>query len=150
MNQEIMKIATNEAVKAVDDGDGGPFGAVITRGDEVLSVAHNEVLKRQDSVAHAIILAIQEAEQKVGSQDLSGCSLFTVNEPCPMCLGACMNAGIEHIYYGLPSKKATEVGFAYEKYQNLVESDSYKNKYMSQVNPLDCLRAYEHYVNKQG
>lgn len=148
-HEERMKIAINEALKAVDDGDGGPFGAVIVQNDEVLSTAHSEVLKRQDSVVHAVILAIQEAEKRLGSHDLSGCSLYTVNRPCPMCLGACLNAGIDHVYYGVPHKKTSEIGFSYEKYQNLVESDSFKDKFMTQVGVIDCLRAYEHYLNKQ-
>lgn len=82
-----MKLAIAEAKKGIEAGDGGPFGAVIVKGDTIVGVGHNQVVKRHDPTCHGEIMAIHAACEKLGTFDLSGCVIYTTGEPCPMCLG---------------------------------------------------------------
>lgn len=83
----------------VIDKTGGPFGAVIVRGDEVLAACGNSVLADNDPTAHAEINAIRAACKKVGSPHLDGATLFTSCECCPMCYAAAYWTRIGKIYY---------------------------------------------------
>lgn len=106
-----MKIAYDEATKGMLADDGGPFGAVIVRDNEVIAKAHNRVLSSKDPTAHAEINVIREASQKLETFDLSGCTLYTTCMPCPMCLGAIMWARISVVYYGATAQDAANGGF---------------------------------------
>ena len=83
-----MTEAINEALDGIRCGHGGPFGCVIVKDGEIIGRGHNRVLIDNDSTAHGEIVAIRNAEQQLGSYDLSGCILYTTGEPCPMCLYA--------------------------------------------------------------
>ena len=111
-----MDNAVSEARAGVEKGDGGPFGAVIMRGDEVLAAAHNEVLSRNDPTAHAEILAIRAAAAAIGSPHLDGCTLYTTCEPCPMCLAAIHWARIERVVYAETRQDAAKIGFDDERF----------------------------------
>src|SRR5215813_3199446 len=86
--EEFMVMAFEVALQGVESDDGGPFGAVVVRGDEVLATAHNRVVGDNDPTAHAEIGAIRAACAALGSFQLDGCELYASCEPCPMCLGA--------------------------------------------------------------
>ncbi len=96
---KYMQMAFDEVFDSIDRKEGGPFGAVIVRGDEVISVAHNEVLKRNDPTAHGEVMAIRKACEKLDTVDLSECELYTTAKPCPMCKGAIQWSGIRRVYY---------------------------------------------------
>ncbi|QHB53449.1 nucleoside deaminase [Lentilactobacillus hilgardii] len=106
-----MSLAAKEAENNLRTGDGGPFGAVIANGQDILVTAHNQVLKDQDPTAHAEITAIRKATKKLGSYDLSGYTLYTSCYPCPMCLGAIIWSNIKVAYYGNTAKDAAKIGF---------------------------------------
>ena len=106
-----MKVAYDEATKGMLENEGGPFGAVIIKNDNIIASAHNRVLISKDPTAHAEINAIRLASQKLDSFDLSGCVLYTTCMPCPMCLGAIMWARIENVYYGATEVDAARGGF---------------------------------------
>lgn len=91
---------------------GGPFGAVIVKNSIIVSEAHNTVFLSNDPTAHAEVSAIRKAAEALGSFDLSGCSLYTSCEPCPMCLGAIYWAGISKVVYASDRKDAEEAGFS--------------------------------------
>ena len=95
-----MQIAIEAAREGMESGAGGPFGAVIVKGGEVIAVAHNEVLATNDPTAHAEIVAIRKATAKLGRFDISDCTLYSTCEPCPMCLSAIHWAGIKKLYFG--------------------------------------------------
>ena len=77
----------NEARKTMNENKGGPFGAVITdKEGNIISVASNRVLELHDATAHAEVMAIRKAGEKLGTHDLSGCILYATGYPCPMCL----------------------------------------------------------------
>jgi guanine deaminase len=106
-----MQIAYDEATKGMLEDDGGPFGAVIVQNDKIIAKAHNKVISSKDPTAHAEIIAIREASQKLDSFNLSGCILYTTCMPCPMCLGAIMWARINKVYYGTTEEDAAKSGF---------------------------------------
>ncbi len=110
-DEKFMRIAITEARFGIDRGHGGPFGAVIARGNEVLAIAHNTVLRDNDPVQHAEIRAISLAAKKLGVYDLSGCEIYSTTEPCPMCFSAIHWARIDRLIYGTRIEAVRELGF---------------------------------------
>ncbi len=106
-----MQQAIELAQHAVESGAGGPFGALIVRGDEVLASGHNRVLAHRDPTAHAEVCAIRAACQATGEVHLHGTHLYTSCEPCPMCLAAAHWAHIGHIWYAGTRDDAARIGF---------------------------------------
>ncbi len=96
---EYMQMAYDRVLQNLDKKEGGPFGAVIVRDGLVIAAAHNEVLLRKDPTAHAEIMAIRYACEKLGTHDLSGCEIYATAKPCPMCKGAIQWSGIKKVYY---------------------------------------------------
>ena len=72
---KFMKIAIEEALAGMENNDGGPFGAVIVRNGEIISRAHNQVIKTNDPTAHAEVTAIRKASSTLGKFDLSDCKI---------------------------------------------------------------------------
>jgi tRNA(Arg) A34 adenosine deaminase TadA len=110
MNEKWMKRAIELSVNNVKNG-GGPFGAVIVRGDELISIGVNRVTDRCDPTAHAEVCAIREATSKLQRFDLSDCEIYTSCEPCPMCLGAIYWAHLKKVYYAGTKQDAADAGF---------------------------------------
>ncbi len=91
---------------------GGPFGAVITRQDEIIAESNNRVVLTHDPTAHAEMIVIREASALLKTHDLSGCTLYTSCEPCPMCFGAVYWAGIRKVVYASDRIDAAAAGFS--------------------------------------
>lgn len=111
MDESIMRVVIDEAMRGVASGDGGPFGAVVAQNGSIISAEHNVVLKLHDATAHAEMQAIRAASQKLGRFDLSDCVLYSSSEPCPMCLSAAIWAKIPVIYFGCTRRDAEAIGF---------------------------------------
>ncbi len=92
-----MKRAIGEALKVKDDV---PVGAIILKEGKIIARAHNLKEENQDVTAHAEILAIKEAEEKMNSWRLDDCEMYVTLEPCPMCGWAIMQARIKTLYFG--------------------------------------------------
>jgi guanine deaminase len=107
----FMEIARQEARRGMQAGEGGPFGAVIVKDGRVIASAHNQVLKTHDATAHAEISAIRQANEILGTHDLSGCEIFTTCYPCPMCFSALLWARIKTVWYGCTAEQAAKIGF---------------------------------------
>ncbi|SEW08000.1 tRNA(Arg) A34 adenosine deaminase TadA [Prevotella aff. ruminicola Tc2-24] len=104
-----------EAIRLADESvlrGGGPFGAVIVKDGEIIAGSSNSVTIDQDPTAHAEVNTIREACRKLGTFDLTGCTIYTSCEPCPMCLGAIYWARISRIFYGNTRKDARDIDFA--------------------------------------
>lgn len=82
-----------------------PIGAVVTRGGEIVGEAFNRPRALHDPTAHAEILAIRAAAERLGSERLQECDLWVTLEPCPMCAGAIAHARIARLYYGASDPK---------------------------------------------
>ena len=100
----FMELALDEARKAQDLGE-VPIGCVIVRDGVVIAAAGNRTLTDRDPTAHAEVLAIRAAAQKLGSERLVDCDLHVTLEPCAMCAAAISFARIRRVYYGAPDPK---------------------------------------------
>jgi len=106
-----MKVALEEARIGIEAEDGGPFGAVIVKGGEIIARGHNEVIKHNDPTAHAEMVTIRRAAKKLGNFSLEGCVLYTTGEPCPMCFSAIHWAHLDRVYYCNTKADAAAIGF---------------------------------------
>jgi len=104
-----MEMALLEAERAAALGE-VPVGAVVVCGDEVVARAHNLRESARDPLAHAEILAIRAAAEKLGRWRLSGCTLVVTLEPCPMCAGAVVNARVDRLVFGARDPRAGACG----------------------------------------
>ena len=103
-NHKFMNLALEEAQKAFHIAE-IPVGAVIAKGDELLSRTHNLREKDENPLGHAELLAIKEASKKLNSWRLKDCRLYVSLEPCLMCIGAIVQARISHLIYACPDSK---------------------------------------------
>jgi|TARA_Y100001949_G_scaffold157563_1_gene147225 tRNA(adenine34) deaminase len=100
----FMKIALKEAMVAYDEEE-IPVGAVIVHNNKVISKGHNQCQKLNDSTAHAEMIAITSAQNKIGSKYLNECEMYVTLEPCMMCSGAIHLSKIQKVIYGLDDKE---------------------------------------------
>ena len=105
----LMRRALLAAESAAERGE-VPVGAVVARGEEVLAVAANEREATNDPTAHAELLAIRKAAEALGGWRLTGCTLYSTLEPCPMCAGAAHAARMDRLVYATPDPKAGYAG----------------------------------------
>jgi tRNA(Arg) A34 adenosine deaminase TadA len=104
----------NEAIRLAGDNvdnEGGPFGAVIVKDNEIIARGTNRVTSNNDPTAHAEVQAIREACSKLETFDLSGCTIYTSCEPCPMCFSAIYWAHVDAVYYAANHEDAAKAGF---------------------------------------
>lgn len=99
-----MLSALKCAYKAKEEGE-VPIGAVVVLNGKIISRGHNRRTKKQLATAHAEIEAIEKACKKLKSWRLPECEIYVTLEPCPMCMGAILNARIKKVYYGAPEAK---------------------------------------------
>lgn len=99
MNEKYMTIALEMAKIGYKKGE-VPIGAVVVKDGQVLSAEHNRTEELSDPTAHAEVLAIKKAAEKLGDFRLNGAQLYVTLEPCPMCAGAAINARISEIIFG--------------------------------------------------
>jgi guanine deaminase len=111
MDKTFMARAIQLSLDNVLTGVGGPFGAVIVKEGVVIAEAANQVTATNDPTAHAEVLAIRQACQRLSCFELRGCDLYTSCEPCPMCLGAIYWARIAKVYFGNLAADAAKIGF---------------------------------------
>ena len=105
--RRALKLASGYAISCA----GGPFGAVIAAGDEIVAEGVNRVTLELDPTAHAEICAIREACRKLGRFSLWGCTLYSSCEPCPMCLSAIYWARLDALYFAASRDDAARAGF---------------------------------------
>lgn len=99
MNNQFMQEALYEAKKAAEAGE-IPVGAVIVQNGEVIARGHNLTVEKDNILAHAEFLVIEDALHKLSKRRLSGCSLYVTLEPCAMCAGAILLARPDRVYFG--------------------------------------------------
>ncbi|MFA6379350.1 MAG: nucleoside deaminase [Candidatus Omnitrophota bacterium] len=109
-DEKYMFLAMKKAREGISKGQ-TPFGACIVKKGKVVILAHNVVWKTTDITAHAEINAIRLACKKLKTIDLSGCTIYSTCEPCPMCFSACHWARIDKIVYGATICDAKRYGF---------------------------------------
>lgn len=146
---DFMAEAIGEADKGIHANHGGPFGSVVVKDGKIIGKGHNMVLANHDATAHGEVSAIRDAGLRLGTHDLSGCTIYTTGEPCPMCLCACMWANIEHIYYGATIADNEHIGFRDLKFNNLMGGREKLKEYMTEMDREACLRLFDEYNHIQ-
>ena len=103
--EKFMRAAIRIAQKGLTEGE-VPIGAVVVYESKVVARGYNRRARLQLASAHAEMMAIDKACKKFGSWRLpEGCELYVTLEPCPMCMGACLNARVDKIYFGSYEQK---------------------------------------------
>ncbi len=106
-----MKLAYNQAIDAWRQ-DEVPVGAIIEHEGEIIAAAHNMVDSTSDPTAHAEMLAITQAANRIGDWRLNNCRLYVTKEPCPMCAGASVMSRLLEVVYAVPDSKMGCLGGA--------------------------------------
>ncbi|WJN44986.1 tRNA adenosine(34) deaminase TadA [Priestia aryabhattai] len=124
-DEKYMRLAIDEALKAKDKLE-VPIGAVIVQNDEVIAAAYNLRETEQRSVAHAELLAIDEACKKLGTWRLEDTTLYVTLEPCPMCAGAIVLSRVKRVVFGAYDPKGGCAGtllnlLEFEKFNHQAE-----------------------------
>jgi tRNA(adenine34) deaminase len=109
LDDQMMGLALQEARRCLSWGD-VPIGAVVARGSEVLGAAGNQRERLGDPTAHAEVLALREAAQRLGNWRLTGCAMWVTLEPCAMCAGALVLARLDRLAFATADPKAGFVG----------------------------------------
>jgi len=111
MNPKFMRAAIRLSIDMMRRDKGGPFGAVVVKGSRIVGRGCNEVTSSNDPTAHAEIVSIRDACQRLKTFDLDECELYTSCEPCPMCLSAIYWARIRKVFYANTRKDAAKIAF---------------------------------------
>ena len=122
-----MRLAIETTRAGLAEGQ-TPFGAVITRDNELVIAAHNVVWETTDITAHAEVNALRLACRKLGIVDLKGCTIYSTTEPCPMCFSAIHWANVDRIVFGTSIADAAEAGFNELPISNLEMKEKGKSR----------------------
>jgi len=109
--EKFMQEAIALSQSGMDNNEGGPFGCIIVKGDEIIGRGNNKVSSSNDPTAHAEVTAIRDACKNLGTFQLDGCEVYTSCEPCPMCLGAIYWARPKVVYFANNRQDAANIGF---------------------------------------
>lgn len=148
-NEQAMEIAIEES-RANSFNNykcGGPFGAVIVKNGEIVSIAHNTVIESKDATAHAEVNAIRKASEKLETHNLSGCILYTSAEPCPMCLSAIIWANIKEVYYANSAQDTEDIGFRDDMIYDYLKGNHSDIIKLYQMNRKEAIKVFEEFKN---
>ena len=109
IEKRFMEEALKEARAAAEAGE-APIGAVVVREGEIVSRAHNEIERSGDASAHAELLALKRAAERLGTRYLTDCALYVTMEPCPMCAGACLHFRTGAVVFGAYDERCGAFG----------------------------------------
>ena len=151
MNNKFMERAIELSRISVDSG-GGPFGALITRKDEIISEGMNRVTVNNDPTAHAEIVAIREAAKKLNTFKLDQCVLWTSCLPCPGCYSFAFWARISKIYYACTHKDAAAIDFddslIYSEFTKKIEDRRIPMTQIMQKEGVEVFKYWDQKVDK--
>ena len=109
--EQFIKKVIELAQKNVLAGKGGPFAAIVVKGNKIISYGYNQVTSKKDPTSHAEIDAIRKAAKKLKTFDLFDCEIYSSCYPCPMCFSAIYWANIKKVYYCATKEVADKYGF---------------------------------------
>ncbi len=110
-DQKFMRRAIELAEKGMNSNEGGPFGAVVVKDGKIIAEGNNGVTSTNDPTAHAEVVAIRNACEKLKSFQLEDCIIYTSCESCPMCLGAIYWARPKKVFYACDKIDAAKIDF---------------------------------------
>ncbi len=109
-DDQAFMLAALEQARAAQAAGEVPVGAVVVKDGEIIGAGFNAPISRHDPAAHAEILALREAANRLGNYRLPGCELYVTLEPCAMCVGAMLHARIARLVYGATDPKTGACG----------------------------------------
>jgi tRNA(adenine34) deaminase len=141
-----MGLALNEAQKAYEIGE-VPIGAILVLDGQVVATGHNMRESWHDATAHAEMIAIREACQKLGRWRLTGLTLYVTIEPCPMCAGALVMSRIDRLVYGSADAKAGAI----ESIFNIAQNDALNHSMMvtSGIRAHECAQIMKDFFKQR-
>ena len=129
--------------------NGGPFGCVIVKNNEIIAEGSNKVTIINDPTAHAEIVTIRKACKALNNFNLEGTEIYTSCEPCPMCLSAIYWSHIDKIYYSNTRLDAAKIGFDDNYiYNELSKQLSQRKIPMQQINQEDAIKVFKEWELK--
>src|SRR5690349_7660199 len=148
MNTEQQEAFMREAIQLslsnIHSCTGGPFGAVIVREGQIIAKGANSVTATNDPTAHAEVVAIRQACEKLQTFDLSGCEIYASCEPCPMCLGAIYWARLDKLYFANTKSDAAAIHFDDQFiYQELEKPLDQRSLFTRQLLRDEALEAFK-------
>ncbi len=148
--EKFIKLAIELAVKNVESGNGGPFGAVIVKNGKVIATGVNTVTSTNDPTAHAEVNAIRNACKKLNTFQLDECEIYSSCEPCPMCLGAIYWARAKKLYFAANKNDAKDAGFDDSFIYNEIKLPVQKRKLISiPLNPDNKLEPFKLWLKNE-
>jgi tRNA(Arg) A34 adenosine deaminase TadA len=147
-----MREAIRLSIEMMRRGKGGPFGAIVVKGNKIVGRGSNQVTSGNDPTAHAEIVAIREACKKLKTFELDECELYTSCEPCPMCLSAIYWARLKRVYYANTRKDAARIqfddDFIYTEVSRPISKRTLKMKPLLRNEALAAFREWEEKADK--
>jgi tRNA(Arg) A34 adenosine deaminase TadA len=148
--ETFLHEAIEMAVQNVTAGQGGPFAALIVRDGEIVGRGTNVVTTINDPTAHAEVTAIRRACDAQDDFELTGCTMYTTCEPCPMCLGAAYWARLDRIYYAATREDAAAAGFDDDHiYEELSKPPADRRLPMTKALPNQAQRPFEAWADAE-
>ena len=148
---KYMEIVKNKSIEGFKNKEGGPFGAIITdREGNIIAEGNNRVLCSNDPTAHAEVVAIRRACEKLKTYNLSGYILYTSCEPCPMCLSAIIWTNIKKVYYGCTKEDAGNIGFRDDVIYQYLKGENKDLINLKQMDRDECIQVFDEYKNESG
>lgn len=141
----FMGKAIAEARKAQKRGE-VPVGAIIVDGDKIIARGHNRPVAAHDPTAHAEIVALRRAARKLRNYRLNGLTLYVTIEPCPMCLGAIIQARIKRLVYGAADPKA---GAVVSKLKFNLHQANHRPEIVSGIRSDECLKLLKNFFKEK-
>jgi tRNA(Arg) A34 adenosine deaminase TadA len=150
-NETFMRRAIRISIDNINQ-NGGPFGAVIVKDGQIVAESGNRVTENLDPTAHAEIMAIRQACEKLKTFDLSGCEIYSSCEPCPMCLSAIYWARLDALYFANTKEDAKRIdfddSFIYEQIPLSIEKRSIPTSQHLHEEALEAFRIWEAKTDK--
>lgn len=149
MNPVFLREAIRLSLEKMAANEGGPFGAVVARGESIVGRGWNRVTSTNDPTAHAEVVAIRDACAQLKTFLLAGCEIYSSCEPCPLCLAAIHWARLDRVYYAASCQDAAAAGFDDGKfYLELSKATSERIVPMTQALREEAQPAFGAWLNK--
>jgi guanine deaminase len=147
---DFMKRAIDLSIQNIKN-NGGPFGCVIVKDNNIIAEGVNRVTFNNDPTAHAEIVAIRNACNKLNTFNLEGCELYSSCEPCPMCLSAIYWSHVDKVYYGNSRDDAAKIQFDDKFiYDELLLNMEERKIPISQISRDEAIKAFNLWENEEN
>lgn len=150
MNPQFLREAIRLSMEKMEANEGGPFGAIIVRDNQILGRGWNRVTSTNDPTAHAEVVAIREACRRLNHFALDGCEIYASCEPCPLCLAAIFWSRLDHIYFAASRDDAAAAGFDDQRlYDEFAKQPAQRSIPMTQALREEAQVALQAWIQKE-